>query len=79
MCFRPASTTIGARICKSCHNVVDDIEANKCPHCGEPLEASFVAEKKASESSTVTSSENQQKKPPAPPSLSSQDDEKRGK
>ncbi len=37
MCFRPASTTMGARICLSCHMVCDDVEAKACPHCGADL------------------------------------------
>lgn len=39
MCFRPASTTMGARICMKCHYVCDDVSAEKCPQCGEPFEA----------------------------------------
>ena len=35
MCFRPASTTMGARICMKCHYVCDDVSAEKCPQCGE--------------------------------------------
>ena len=35
MCFRPASTTMGARICLSCHTVCDDVSATVCPNCGE--------------------------------------------
>ena len=31
MCFRPASTTMGARICMKCHYVCDDVSAEKCP------------------------------------------------
>lgn len=38
MCFRPASTTMGARICMSCHYVCDDVEAAACPQCGAPFD-----------------------------------------
>ena len=44
MCFRPASTTMGARICTGCYSVVDDVEAEVCPQCGKPLEKSFANE-----------------------------------
>ena len=44
MCFRPASTTMGARICTGCYSVVDDITAEVCPQCGKALEKSFVNE-----------------------------------
>ena len=37
MCFRPASTTMGARICLSCHTVCDDVSATVCPNCGAPF------------------------------------------
>ena len=39
MCFRPASTTMGARICLACHYVCDDVAATVCPQCGEPFDA----------------------------------------
>lgn len=42
MCFRPATTTVGARICKSCYMVCDDVTATACPSCGasfDPAEA----------------------------------------
>ena len=39
MCFRPASTTIGARICLTCHYVCDDVSAAACPQCGAPFDA----------------------------------------
>ena len=39
MCFRPASTTMGARICLSCHYVCDDVAATACPQCGAPFDA----------------------------------------
>ncbi len=38
MCFRPATTTMGARICKSCYMVCDDVAAVNCPSCGAPLD-----------------------------------------
>lgn len=43
MCFRPASTTMGARICLSCHTVCDDVEAKVCPNCGAPFPGSEEA------------------------------------
>lgn len=64
MCFRPASTTIGARICASCYSVVDDVSAEKCPQCGNPLEQSF-----AKESGDLPASAAPQV-PSAPPSVS---------
>lgn len=39
MCFRPASTTMGARICMSCHYVCDDEGADVCPQCGARFDA----------------------------------------
>jgi len=69
MCFRPASTTMGARICKSCYNVIDDIEADICPYCGNPLEASFVKQEKPSEPAApqINTSAPPKAMPKAPP------------
>lgn len=38
MCFRPATTTVGARICTSCYAVCDDVTAVDCPSCGAKLD-----------------------------------------
>ena len=43
MCFRPASTTMGARICLSCHTVCDDVAASVCPNCGAPFPGADIA------------------------------------
>ncbi len=66
MCFRPATTTMGARICKSCYMVCDDVTAVDCPNCGAPLDTPDAAGADAPASPTSPAAPSAPDAPQAP-------------
>ena len=67
MCFRPASTTMGARICMKCHYVCDDVSAEKCPQCGEPFEVPAAGAPTAGGAAGAPGAPSAPQAPSAPP------------